>query len=71
MSAFKRGQRVRVVASVDLPATVGRVGEVCTVSPLHGDRVVPGRIAVDGVRDPELDAILGPPTYSADELAAE
>lgn len=68
MFGFKRGRRVRVVASADKPATVGRVGEVCDVSPLHGDRAAPGRIAVDGVRAPELDLILGPPTYTPDQL---
>ncbi|WP_406418373.1 hypothetical protein [Streptomyces sp. NBC_01614] len=68
MSEFKPGDRVQVVASDKEPGTVGRTGTVCRVSPLHGDQVPPGEVAVDGVRDPELDWLLGPPTYRPDQL---
>lgn len=65
---FKRGDRVVVVASDRYPATVGRTGEVCTVSALHGEHVPDGEFAVDGVRDAWMDLMFGSPTYTADQL---
>jgi hypothetical protein len=67
-AVFKRGARVVVVASDRYPATVGKVGEVRDASALHGERIPPGELAVDGIRDPELDLRLGPPTYLPHQL---
>lgn len=52
--------RVIVVSSPDAPGFEGRTGEAWPTDD--------GLVEVDGIRDPSLDLVLGPPTFQPEQL---
>lgn len=62
---FRRDEPVTVVASPDALGLVGKTGTVANSHPPKD-----GRWEVAGLRDERVDARLGYPTFTADQLRA-